>query len=49
MPPRTDILLMTVAVAAVSTSGPLTVSSPVPAASYEDPYGRPYQPQGRGY
>ncbi|WP_371614597.1 DUF6643 family protein [Streptomyces sp. NBC_00454] len=23
--------------------------APVPAASYEDPYGRPYQPQGRGY
>lgn len=23
--------------------------APVPAASFEDPYGRPYQPQGRGY
>ncbi|MGW6689041.1 DUF6643 family protein [Streptomyces sp. NPDC054961] len=23
--------------------------APVPAASYEDPYGRPYQQQGRGY
>lgn len=23
--------------------------APVPAASYEDLYGRPYQPQGRGY
>lgn len=23
--------------------------APVPAAAYEDPYGRPYQQQGRGY
>ncbi len=26
---------------------PMQVPTPVPAASYEDPYGRPYQ--GRGY
>lgn len=26
---------------------PMQVPAPVPAASYEDPYGRPYQ--GRGY